>query len=203
MAMILPPGDYHYEIRQFGDLVATEEIRFTAGSITGGRLEVDGRTRLEVDAALEADGAVRRVSLRYSSSLFKRTAVYEAVEDNFRGSVSALAGRNEIVIKLGRFREVDVTGLTFFRALIVARVRARGQPRWTGRVAVIDAHTLVAASLKQTCRKRDEAGSQWIYEARMGDTEEIELDEAGRLIKRRDSRGGEAALAEFKSASDF
>jgi len=201
--MILPPGDYRYEIRLRGDLVAIEQMRLSAGAIAGIRQEADGRTRLEVDASLEADGAVRRVSLRYASSLFKRAAAYEASEDNFRGSVSALAGRNEIVIKLGRFREVDVTGLTLFRALIVARVRGRGQPRWTGRVAVIDANTLVAASLKQTCRKRDEAGSLWIYETRMGDTEEIELDEAGRLIKRRDSRGGEAALAEFKSASNL
>jgi len=200
--MILPPGNYRYEIRRFGDLVATEQMRVSAGALVGMRQEADGRTRLEVDASLDADGAVRRVGLRYSSSLFKRAAAYEAAEDNFRGNVSALAGRNEIVIKLGRFREVDVTGLTMFRALIVARVRARGQPRWTGRVAVINANSLVAASLKQTCRKRDEAGRLWIYETRMGDAEEIELDEAGRLIKRRDNTGGEAALGEFNSASN-
>jgi len=197
---MLAPGDYRYEIRRLGDLLAIEQMRVSAGALNGTRQEADGRIRLEVDAALDPEGAVRRVSLRYSSSLFKRAAVYEAVEDNFRGSVSALAGRNEIVIKLGRFREVDVTGLNLFRAIIVARVRARGQPRWTGRVAVIDANTLVAASLKQTCRKGDEAGRLWIYETRMGDTEEIELDAAGRLVKRRDNRGADAALVEFRSA---
>lgn len=199
--MIPPAGDYRYEVRHAGDLVAIEEMRVSAGAITGVRREADGRTQLEIEAAIDADGAVRRVSLRYSSSLFKRSAAYEAADDTFRGNVSALAGRNEIVIKLGRFREVDVTGISLFRALIVAHVRARGQPRWTGRVAVIDPNTLVAASLKQTCQKRDEAGRLWTYETRMGDSEEIELDESGRLMKRRDNRGVEATLTRFEPTS--
>jgi hypothetical protein len=195
--MIIPTGDYRYEVRRSGEPVATERMKVGKDAIVGVWSGADGRS-LEIDAKLDAEGAVQRLSARYSSTLFKRTAVYEAAEDNFRGSVSAVAGRNEIVIKLGRFREVDITGITMFRALIVARVCAREQPRWTGRVAVIDANTLVAASIKQTCRRSDQAGRRWTYETRMGDADEVELDDAGRLIRRRDNRGVEAVLAEFQ-----
>jgi hypothetical protein len=199
--MIIPAGDYRYEIRRARDLVAIEQMRVGAGMISGAWTGADGRSRLEIEAVIGVDDAIVRVALRYSSSLFKRSAAYEACDESFRGSVSALAGRNEILIKLGRFREVDVTGITLFRALIVARVRSRGQPRWTGRVAIIDANTLVAASIKQTCRRTDQAGNLWIYETRMGDFEEIELDRTGRLLKRRDNRGVETVVADFTPAA--
>jgi hypothetical protein len=81
-----------------------------------------------------------------------------------------------------------------FRALIIARVRARGQTRWTGRVASIDPATLVAASHKQSARAADPGLRKWIYEPRMGDSEEIELDAEGRIIRRRDNRGTETIL---------
>jgi hypothetical protein len=199
--MILPTGEYLYEIRQAGESIGNEQMRVSAGALAGVRLAADGRSKLEIDAALTDDGAIQRVSIRYASSLFKRTATYEAVDDNFRGSVSAVAGRNEIVIKLGRFREVDITGITMFRALIVARVRIRDQPRWTGRVAIIDANSLVAASIKQTCRKHGPTRNLWIYETRMGDSEEVELDDSGRLIKRRDNRHIESILTKFEPAA--
>src|SRR5260370_25545192 len=80
-------------------------------------------------------------------------------------------------------REVDA-GLMLCKALIIAHVRARGQARWIGRVATIDPNTLVASSPKQTYRRRDEAGRLWIFEPRMGDAEEFELDEAGPALPR-------------------
>jgi len=81
--------------------------------------------------------------------------------------------------------------------MILAHVRARGQVRWTGRVAIIDPNTLVAAALKQNCRQTDAAGLRWAWEARMGDTEEIELDNAGTIVRQRDSWGVEKVLTEF------
>jgi hypothetical protein len=128
--------------------------------------------------------------------LFRRDASYRADGENFRGTLSAMAGRNEIVIKRGRFGEVDIADLVICRALIVARVKARGQTRWTGRVAVVEPNSLVAAAIKQTCRL-DPSTGLWIYEARMGEVEELKFDEAGKITCRRDSRGREDVLVAF------
>lgn len=198
--MMLPAGAYRYEIRRGGDRIASEETRLGAATITGSRRSADGLTGYELDAAIDAAGLVQRVSVRYASSLFKRNVTYEADGEMLRGSVSALAGRNEVVIKLGRFREIDAAGFVIFRALTIMHVRARGTALWTGRVAVIDAGTLVAASLKHNCRREDDNGRRWLYEPRMGDAEEIEIDEAGRLVRRRDNRGGETVLTGFEAA---
>ena len=198
--MIVPAGDYRYEIRRAGDLVAIEEARVLGDVLTATRRSAGGLNRHEVEAALDAEGRVRHLSVRYSSTLFKRSAVYDAIEENLRGSVSALAGRNEILVKLGRFREIEVADMTVFRMLTLAHVRERQQPRWTGRVAVIDGNTLVAASLKQNCWRREAAGDIWVYEPRMGDSEEIELDQEGRILRRRDHRGVETTLAGFTPA---
>jgi hypothetical protein len=84
--------------------------------------------------------------------------------------------------------------LVIFRALIIAHVRQRGQTRWTGRVVAIDPDTLVAATSKQTCRQRASDPHMWIYEPRMGDAEEIEIDDSGHVMRRRDSRGIETVL---------
>lgn len=195
--MILPAGAYRYEIRRGGDRIASEETRLGKGTLTGTRRSADGLTRYELDAAIDAEGQVRRVSVRYASSLFRRSVTYEADGEMLRGSVSALAGRNEVVIKLGRFREIDAAGFVIFRALTIMHVRMRGTARWTGRVAVIDAGTLVAAPLKQNCRREDESGRRWLYEPRMGDAEEIEIDEVGRIVRRRDNRGVEIVLTGF------
>ncbi|HKV54933.1 MAG TPA: hypothetical protein VJN94_09845 [Candidatus Binataceae bacterium] len=186
---MLPSGAYRYEIRRGAEIVAIEEANLDGATIMASRRAADGLNHYEAEVTLDPDGRVHRVSIRYSSSLFTRKATYEAAGESFRGSVSALAGRNEIVVGLGRFREVDVAGLTIFRALIIAHVSERGQTRWTGRVAVIDPSSLVAASLKQNCARRDDSGRRWSYEPRMGDAEEIELDEAGRILQRRDNRG--------------
>ncbi len=190
-------GNYRYEIRRGDAVTAVEEAHIDEHALTVIRRDSDGRTVHQADATIDADGRISAISLRYTSALFKRDARYRADGESFRGSISVMAGRNEIVIKLGRFGEVEVAGMTAFRALLLAHARARGQSRWTGRVAVIDPSSLAAASLKQTCRLgRD--GRSWIYEARMGETEEIELDEAGRIVRRHDSDGGESRLVWFE-----
>jgi len=186
---MLPLGNYSYEIRLDGRLVAYEEINFDQASIVGSRRSADGLCRHNVEATLDASHLVSHVTLSYSSSLFTRKASYEAIEENLRGRISGLAGRNEIVIALGRFREVDPAGFLIFRALIIGHIRERRDERWTGRVAVIDPNTLVAASVKQNCARRDTSQYSWIYETRMGDREEMELDEAGRILRSRDNRG--------------
>jgi hypothetical protein len=196
---ILPEGEYSYETRRHGEVIETEEASFAADAIRGIRHSADGTNLLKVDASLGEDAAVQRVRISYSRGFFKRDAVYEADGETLRGSVSAMAGRNEIIVKLGRLREIDAE-LTLFRALLIARVRARGPLRWTGRVAVIDAATLVAASLKQSCRALDATGWRWLYEARMGDSETITLDPEGRITERRASDGTLTQLAGFTPA---
>ena len=191
---MLPIGNYFYQIRHHGELIAFEDSRFDTALIVASRRSVDGLSRHQTEAALDLEHRVCRVTLSYSSSLFTRKASYEAVEDNFRGRISGLAGRNEIVVKLGRFREIDAAGFLIFRALIIGHVRQRGDERWTGRVAVIDPNTLAGASVKQNCARRDSSGHSWIYEPRMGDTEQIELDEAGRIVRQRGNRGFTAEL---------
>jgi hypothetical protein len=191
---MLPIGSYSYQIRQNGQLVAFEESRFDTTTIVVSHRSADSVSNQTVEAALDGDHRIRRVTLSYASSLFTRKAIYDAMEDNLRGRISGLAARNEVVVKLGRFREVDPGGFLIFRALIIGHVRLRGEQRWTGRVAVIDPKTLAAASLKQTCARRNDSAFVWIYEPRMGDSEHIELDDAGRIVRRRDNRGTTAEL---------
>jgi len=194
--MLIAPGSYRYEIRRGGTVMAIEEVRYTNGAITGLRRTIDGANLHEVEAVLDAEETIKRVSVRYNRGLFKRSAVYEAADDALRGSVSAVASHNEVVVKLGRFREIDAD-LVLCRAQILAHVRARGQVRWTGRVAIIDPNTLVAAALKQNCRQTDQAGLRWAWEARMGDSEEIELDAAGTIVRQRDSWGVDKVLVDY------
>ena len=197
---LLPVGEYHYEKRRHGEVLEVEEAAFTDGAIRGLRRSADGANSLTVDAALDPDGAVRHVRISYSRGFFKRDALYHADGDTLRGSVSAMAGRNEIIVKLGRLREIDAE-LTLFRALLISRLRSRETPRWTGRVAVIDAATLVAQSLKQSCRALDATGSRWVYEARMGDSETIAADADGLLTERRFSDGSLTRLIRFTPPS--
>ena len=191
--MIPPAGEYRYEIRRAGETLAREETTFESGKISGWRQSLQGNNRNEVEAEITSQGLVVRVRLRYVRGPFSRTASYETGDDFLRGSVSALGGRNAITVKLGRFHEVSPDFL-LFRALTLAHVRERRQTRWTGRVVTIDSATLVAASNKQSARATDNGGLRWIYEPRMGDLEEIEIDPLGRVLRRRDNRGGEAAL---------
>jgi hypothetical protein len=191
--MILPPETYRYEIRLGGELIAIEEEYFSGLRISGLRQPPERPDRYEVEADLDPNAVVTRVVVRYSRGPFVRNATYESADDFLRGNISALAGRNVLTTKLGRYREIDAD-LLIFRALTIAHIRARGQTRWTGRVAAIDSNTLVAATSKQSCRCVGEGAAKWIYEPRMGDVEEIEIDADGRLILRRDNRGTEARL---------
>jgi len=191
--MILPAGAYRYEIRRAASLIAFETVNFDGHAIVGERRFTDSANRYEVSAELAEDSSIARVTLSYARGPFTRAARYEVVDDYLRGQITAMASRNVVTAKLGRFREIDAD-LVIFRALIIARVRARGQTRWTGRVAAINSATLVAASNKQSARSADATGLAWIYEARMGESEEIQLDAEGRIISRRDRMGTEAIL---------
>ncbi len=187
-------GRYRYEILRGGETVAVEEAELRAGELQCVRRSADGMSRYEAHASFDADGRIVRLVARYSRGPFSRSATYEAGDDFLRGSVSAMGARTVETAKLGRFREIDA-GMVVFKALIVSHARERGQLRWTGRVVLIDPNTLIPASIKQTCRQKDESGLLWIYEPRMGDSEEIRFDETGRLVSLTDNRGTVARLA--------
>ncbi|HVB80158.1 MAG TPA: hypothetical protein VNE82_09490 [Candidatus Binataceae bacterium] len=199
-AAALPAGEYRYELRRGGELFAIEEETLAAGLIRGVRRTADGLNRHEVEARIDPGGFIVAVAVRYSRGPFRRSASYEAADDLIRGHLIAAGGREEVSSKLGRMREVDAD-LILCKALIIAHVRARGQSRWIGRVATIDPNTLVAASPKQTYRRRDEAGRLWIFEPRMGDAEELELDEAGRVVRRHARDTVETTLVSFVAAA--
>ncbi len=191
--MLLADGDFRYDIRQAGDLIAVESETMYGGLIRGIRRPASGSDVYEVEADLDDAGLVRRVVLSYSRGPFRRNATYEAVDSFLRGNIGAMGSRNELTAKLGRYGEVDAD-LMIFRALIIARIQERGQTRWTGRVAAIDPNTLVATTSKQSCRQRGNDPHLWIYEPRMGDAEQIEIDDSGTVIRRRDARGVETEL---------
>ena len=199
-AAALPAGEYRYELRRGGELIALEEETLGAEFICGGRRTPDGLNRHEVEARLDPNGFIVAAAVRYSRGPFKRSASYEASGDLIRGHLMAAGGREEVSSKLGRMHEVDAD-LILCKALIIAHVRARGQARWIGRVATIDPITLVASSPKQTYRRRDETGLLWIFEPRMGDAEEIEIDAAGRVIRRRARDTIETTLVSFAAAA--
>ncbi len=194
--MLPPAGEYRYELRRAGELIALEVATLGGGRLNGERHTPDGLNRHEVEARLNSDGLITAVVVRYRRGPFSRSASYEAAEDLIRGQVSAIGGRESVSAKLGRMREVDAD-LILCKALIIARVRARGQARWIGRVATIDPATLIVNSYKQTYRRRDEAGRWWIFEPRMGDADEIEIDGAGRIVRRRARDGVESVLVSF------
>lgn len=190
---MIAPGRYLYEIHRGNELIATEEDRFADGELSGIRRPAGGSDVFEASAKLNEEGQVVAVTARYSRGPFSRSAAYEAGEEFLRGTVNAMGGRTVETAKLGRFREVDA-GLVLFRALIIAHLRARGQTRWTGRVVAIDPKTLVARSQKQTCRRKDALERVFIYEPRMGDSEEIEIDDAGRIVRIADNGGQRVIL---------
>jgi len=193
---MIPAGEYHYEIRRGTDLVASEEDRFSNREISGIRRFVGSSDSFEATATLDENEMVTRVTARYSRGPFSRSATYEANADFLRGTVSAMGSRTVETAKLGRYREVDC-GLVLFKALMVAHTRARAQTRWTSRVATIDPSTLTAQTHKKTCRQKDGHKLIFIYEPRMGDVEEIEIDEAGRIVRIVDNTGNRIALKSF------
>jgi hypothetical protein len=193
---MIPAGVYQYEIRRGSDLVATEEDRCALSELSGVRRFVGNSDSFEAVAILDEHAMVARVTTRYSRGPFSRNAEYEANNDFLRGSISAMGSRTVETAKLGRYREVDC-GLILFKALIIAHTRERGQVQWTSRVATINPNTLVASTHKQTCRRKGAQERIFIYEPRMGDAEEIELDEAGRIVRITDNTGTRIILKSF------
>jgi hypothetical protein len=191
--MLIADGEFRYDLRKAGELIAVESETLAWGMIRGVRRPASGSNVYEVEAELDDAGLVRRVVASYSRGPFTRNATYESADNFLRGNISTGGSRNDLTAKLGRYGEVDAD-LVIFRALIIAHVRERKQTRWTGRVAAIDPNTLVAATSKQSCRQRGNDPHIWIYEPRMGDAEEIELDDSGLVLRRRDSRGIETVL---------
>src|SRR5208282_4063873 len=182
--MLIAAGDCRYDIRRAGELIAVEEETLAAGRIHGIQRPASGSNVYEVEAELDDAGLIRRVVVSYSRGPFTRNAIYESADNFLRGNLSAMGARDNLTTKLGRYGEVDA-GLIIFRALTIAHIRERGQTRWTGRVA---------ATSKQACRRRGNDPRVWIYEPRMGDSEEIEIDDSGLVRSRRDSRGIETVL---------
>jgi hypothetical protein len=192
--VIIPEGDYRYEIREQGRLAAIETAQLRDGKLSGVRVNAEGSgNRHEVEAELDADGIVRSIRLRYARGPFTRSASYAADADILRGFVTALGGRNAVEAKLGRFREVD-GGLTVFKALLIAHVRGRGQRRWTARVTVIDPSTLVANSVKQSLYQLESDPSIWIFEPAIGERDTIVVDADGRVLSHTTRTGISAAL---------
>ncbi len=187
--MIIPEGEYVYEIRERASLLATERIQVAAEQIKGVRRSTEAaENRYEVEAALDSDGLVKSIRLRYTRGPFSRSASYEAGAESLQGVITALGGRNTLEVKLGRFREVD-GGLVIFKALLIAHVRSRGQSRWTARVAVIDPATLVARSIKQSLYQVESEPRKWLLEPALGERETIVLDHAGRVLSHTSTTG--------------
>ncbi len=191
--MLIADGEFRYDLRKAGVLIAVESESLAWGLIRGVRRPASGSNVYEVEAELDEAGLVRRVVASYNRGPFTRNATYESADNFLRGNISTGGSRNDLTAKLGRYGEIDAD-LVIFRALIIAHVRERKQTRWTGRVAAIDPNTLVAATSKQSCRQRGSDPHIWIYEPRMGDAEEIEIDDSGLVLRRRDSRGIETLL---------
>ncbi len=193
---MIPAGEYRYELRRSNEHAAAEEDRFSNREISGIRKFAGSSDSFEATATLDENAMVARVTARYSRGPFSRSAAYEANTDFLRGTVSAMGSRTVETAKLGRYREVDC-GLVLFKALMIAHTRARGQTRWTSRVATIDPSTLTAQTHKKTLRQKDGHQLIFIYEPRMGDVEEIEIDETGKIVGIVDNTGNRVALQNF------
>ncbi len=191
--MIIPSGQYRYELRTQGELAAVEEARLEAGQLTARRESTASKASYEVEAAVDESGFVRQMRLRYRRGPFARSAEYQVVDDLMQGSISALSATSPTQVQLGRFREIDAD-LVICKALIVAHLRQREQRRWTGRVALIDSTTLLARPVKHTYAQADEQRSIWLFEPAMGEQETLEFDAQGRLLRTRDRRSFEATL---------
>src|SRR5260370_41472663 len=104
--MLIPCGEFGYEIRRAGELIATEEESLAAGKIRGFRHPASGSNVYEVEAELDPDALIRRVVVSYKRGPFVRNATYESSDEFLRGNVSAMGSRNNFTTKLGRYREV-------------------------------------------------------------------------------------------------
>lgn len=187
-------GEYAWEIRDGGAVVARETASLAPAWLSGARRSADGTSLYQARAQLNSQGAIERIEVRYRRGPFSRSAAYQASSDFLGGTLTALSGHSTIQTRLGRFREVD-GDLVIFKVLIIAHLRARGQDRWTGRVASVDPATLLLSSPKQTYRQIDAGAMVWSFEPAIGERERIELDREGRIVRRVDVRGVETVAA--------
>src|SRR5260370_6266469 len=127
--MLIGDGEFRYELRRAGELIAVETESLAWGRIRGIRRPASGSNVYEVEAELDDAGLVRRVAVSYSRGPFTRNATYESADNFLRGSIAAGGSRNDLTTKLGRYGEVDAD-LIIFRALTIAHIRERKQTRW-------------------------------------------------------------------------
>jgi hypothetical protein len=197
--VIVPEGEYVYEICEQGRVVAIETTQVRPDGLSGvRRLAEVSDNRHEVEATFDTEGLIQSIRLRYVRGPFSRAASYEAAGETLHGVVTALGGRNTLEVKMGRFREVD-GGLTIFKALLIAHVRGRGQSRWTARVAVIDPATLVARSIKQSLYQVEAEPGTWLFEPAIGERETIAIDAAGRVLSHTTRSGISTVLVQSAS----
>ncbi len=78
--MLIPDGEFRYEIRRAGELIATEEESLAAGKIRGVKHPASGSNVYEVEAELDPDALIRRIVVRYSRGPFVRNATYESAD---------------------------------------------------------------------------------------------------------------------------
>jgi hypothetical protein len=192
-AMIIPSGQYRYELRVQGGLTAVEDARLQPGLLTARRESLPSKATYEVEATLDESGFICRMHLSYRRGPFARSAEYRIIDELMQGSIRALSATSPAQAQLGRFREIDAD-LLICKALIVAHVRKREQHRWTGRVALIDSTTLLARQVKHTYAQSSERRLTWLFEPAMGEQETLEFDDHGCLLRTRDRRGFEAKL---------
>src|SRR5271157_5004597 len=101
--MLIADGDFNYDIRRAGELIAVEHEALAAGRIHGIRRPASGSNVYEVAADLDDAGLIRRIVVSYSRGPFTRNATYESADSFLRGNVSAMGGRNNLTTKLGRY----------------------------------------------------------------------------------------------------
>ena len=72
--MLIADGDFRYEIRRAGELIAVETESLAWGMIRGSRRPASGSNVYEVEADLDEAGLVRRVAVSYNRGPFTRDA---------------------------------------------------------------------------------------------------------------------------------
>lgn len=200
MSLLIPLGDYVYEMRRDSELVGVEESRLETNKLTGRRTSADGANVHRVIATIDGQFQIERIESSYARGPFARSVIYELSGELLSGTLVTMGSRDTVSTRLGRFREIDAD-LLLCKGLIIARLSARGLDRYTGRVAMIDSATLVASSPKLTYFRHADSPRRWTVENLAGDREQLEIDLQGRIIKRVDRLGVETALTHFRQSS--
>src|SRR5260370_7860152 len=107
--MLIADGEFRYDIRRAGELIAVETETLAWGIIRGVRRPAIGSNVYEVEAELDDSGLVRRVSVSYSRGPFTRNAAYESIDSFLRGNISTGGSPNQLTTKLTRYADVTPT----------------------------------------------------------------------------------------------